>query len=221
MVIGWCLIATGYFVVNHTQTMKMFGARSLWDLKMSVVAGAALIILSGYFSSSLGLLGRALVPGLSNPDLIYPRLVDQYLVSGLKGIVVAGMIASAVSTFEGRRLGPPVGWSAPRARSGKLSCPRFRAAFPGGHPPPSGPPRYWARRATWYLWSSGSVRRSTKRGAEDRPPFRASLRVRPEGAQSVQESGYRTRPALVEVKQVQRSGDIPVAVGGKWILTSY
>ena len=72
VVIGWCLIATGYFVVNHTQTMKMFGARSLWDLKMSVVAGTALIILSGYFSSSLGLLGRALVPGLSNPDLIYP-----------------------------------------------------------------------------------------------------------------------------------------------------
>ncbi|MDE2928556.1 MAG: hypothetical protein OXT71_19405 [Acidobacteriota bacterium] len=101
VVIGWCLIATGYFVVNHTQTMKMFGARSLWDLKMSVVAGTTLIILSGYFSSSLGLLGRALVPGLSNPDLIYPRLVDQYLVSGLKGIVVAGMIASAVSTFEG------------------------------------------------------------------------------------------------------------------------
>lgn len=101
VVIGWCLIATGYFVVNHTQTMKMFGARSLWDLKMSVVAGTALIILSGYFSSSLGLLGRALVPGLSNPDLIYPRLVDQYLVTGLKGIVVAGMIASAVSTFEG------------------------------------------------------------------------------------------------------------------------
>ena len=71
VVIGWCLIATGYFVVNHTQTMKMFGARSLWDLKMSVVAGTTLIILSGYFSSSLGLLGtgtgsRPVQPG---PDL--------------------------------------------------------------------------------------------------------------------------------------------------------
>ena len=101
VVIGWCLIATGYFVVNHTQTMKMFGARSMWDLKMCVVAGTGLIMLSGYFSSSLGLFGRALVPDLPNPDMIYPRLVAQYLVSGLKGIVVAGMIASAISTFEG------------------------------------------------------------------------------------------------------------------------
>ena len=101
VVIGWCLIATGYFIVNHTQTMKMLGARSMWDLKMSVVVGSGLIILSGYFSSTLGIFGRALLPGLAQPDVIYPRLVDQYLGSGVKGVVVAGVIASAVSTFEG------------------------------------------------------------------------------------------------------------------------
>ena len=101
VVIGWCLIATGYHVVSHTQTMKMFGARSLWDLKMSVVVGSGLIILSGYFSSTLGIFGRALMPGLAQPDVIYPRLVDQYLGSGVKGVVVAGVMASAVSTFEG------------------------------------------------------------------------------------------------------------------------
>ena len=101
LVIGWCLISTGYFVVNHTQTMKMFGARSMWDLKLSVVVGCCLIILSSYFSSTLGLFGKALMPGLTEPDMIYPRLVDQYLGNGLKGIVVAGVIASTVSTFEG------------------------------------------------------------------------------------------------------------------------
>ena len=101
VVIGWCLISTGYFVVNHTQTMKMFGARSMWDLKLSVVVGCCLIISSSYFSSTLGLFGKALMPGLTEPDTIYPRLVDQYLGSGLKGIVVAGVIASAISTFEG------------------------------------------------------------------------------------------------------------------------
>ena len=101
IVLGWCLISTGYFVVNHTQTMKMLGARSLWDLKMSVVVGTGLIMLSGHFSSSLGVFGRALMPGLQDPDVIYPRLVDQYLSGGLKGVVVAGVVASAISTFEG------------------------------------------------------------------------------------------------------------------------
>jgi SSS family solute:Na+ symporter len=101
VVIGWVLIATGYFVVNHTQTMKMIGARSLWDMQMSVVVGVALIMVSSYFSSTLGIFGRALMPGESQPDLIYPKLVDRYLASGIKGLVMAGMLASAVSTFQG------------------------------------------------------------------------------------------------------------------------
>jgi len=100
-VLGWILIATGYFVVNHTQTMKLMGARSLWDLQMSVVVGVSLIMISGYFSSTLGIFGRALMPGLDRPDMIYPQLVDRYLASGMKGLVVAGVLASAVSTFEG------------------------------------------------------------------------------------------------------------------------
>jgi SSS family solute:Na+ symporter len=100
-VVGWILIATGYFVVNHTQTMKLLGARSLWDLQMSVVVGIALIMISGYFSSTLGVFGRALMPSLERADLIYPRLVNQYLATGVKGLVVAGMVASSASTFEG------------------------------------------------------------------------------------------------------------------------
>ena len=101
IVLGWCLIATGYFVVNHTQTMKMFGVASLWDLKMSVVAGTGLIMFSGYFSSTMGVFGRVLLPDLERADRVFPQLVDQYLASGVKGLVVAGMVASAISTFEG------------------------------------------------------------------------------------------------------------------------
>jgi SSS family solute:Na+ symporter len=98
---GWILIVTGYFVVNHTQTMKMLGVRSMWDLKMSVLVGAGLIMISGLLSGTIGYFGRALLPGLDHPDLIYPRLVGAYLGTGLKGVVVAGVVASAVSTLEG------------------------------------------------------------------------------------------------------------------------
>ena len=99
--LGWILISTGYFVVNHTQTMKLLGARSLWDLQMSVVVGVGLIMFSGYFSSTLGIFGRALMPNLEQTDLIYPRLADRYLASGVKGLVVAGVLASSVSTLRG------------------------------------------------------------------------------------------------------------------------
>ena len=101
LVLGHLCVATGYAVVNHSQTMKMFGARSLWDVKMSAVivgASSALII---FFIGSLGIFGRALEPGLESSDSIFPYLVDRYVTTGFKGLVLAGVVAAAISSFEG------------------------------------------------------------------------------------------------------------------------
>ena len=98
---GWVTIATGYYVVNHTQTMKMLGVRSLWDLRLCALVAAGMVMLSTAFTGTLGVYGRALMPGLEQADRIYPALVDRYLDTGAKGIVVAGVIAAAVSTFQG------------------------------------------------------------------------------------------------------------------------
>jgi SSS family solute:Na+ symporter len=99
--LGWGIVGLGYFVVNHSQTMKMLGARSMWDLKMGVVVTSFATILLMYFTGTLGIIGRALLPGLERPDSVFPILVDRYLASGLKGLVVAGVVAAAVSTYEG------------------------------------------------------------------------------------------------------------------------
>ncbi|MFP6886511.1 MAG: hypothetical protein VB997_03085, partial [Opitutales bacterium] len=79
VLLGWICVVTGYFVVNHTQTMKLFGVRSLWDLKMAALLGGALIMASFVFSGGLGLLGRSLFPDLAKPDMIYPRMVSEFL----------------------------------------------------------------------------------------------------------------------------------------------
>lgn len=102
VVAAWVIIGTGYAVVNHTQTMKMFGARSLWDLKMSVLVVAGMTMIMMYFNGTLGILGRAIWPEpLQRPDEIYPLLVSKFLSTGLKGIVVAGVVAAAITTYEG------------------------------------------------------------------------------------------------------------------------
>lgn len=102
VVLALVILSAGYAVVNHTQVMKLFGARSLWDLKMSVVVGGALTMVMMYFCGSLGILGRALQPeSLNRPDEIYPWLVREFMGTGLKGIVVSGVLAAAISTFQG------------------------------------------------------------------------------------------------------------------------
>ena len=102
VVAAWVLIGAAYPIVNHSETMKLFGARSVWDAKMSVLMASAMTIVMMYFNGTLGILGRGLWPEtLERPDEIYPLLVNRYLGTGLKGVVVAGVVSAAVTTYEG------------------------------------------------------------------------------------------------------------------------
>lgn len=98
--IGWIIIGLGYWSVNHSQTMRLGGSRSLWDMKMAAIFGATISMPIMVGCASLGLFGRALFPEFDAPDQLYPRMADLYLGVGLKGLVVAGMVAAAISTFD-------------------------------------------------------------------------------------------------------------------------
>ncbi len=104
VVFAWTIIGSGYWTVNHTQTMRLMGSRSLWDMKMAALFGVALSLPIMLVSSSLGIFARAL-PDFQNipdaaADTVYPLLASQFLTTGWKGIVVAGVVAAIVSTFD-------------------------------------------------------------------------------------------------------------------------
>ena len=104
VVMGWTIIGSGYWTVNHTQTMRLMGARSLWDMKMAAVAGVLLSLPIMIVCACLGIFGRSM-PEFQHltkdtADQLYPLLIEQYLGVGLKGLVVAGVVAAAVSTFD-------------------------------------------------------------------------------------------------------------------------
>ncbi len=105
------LIITGvaYAVVNHTQSMRMFGARSEWDFKLSVVLASAVLIGGTYLNLMQGVMGRAVYPApellpvpasLQTVDAIFPVLLRDLVMPGLKGVVVAGIMAASFSTYD-------------------------------------------------------------------------------------------------------------------------
>lgn len=98
--IGWLIIAAGYWSVNHSQTMRLSGARSIWDMKMAALFGATISMPIMVGCASIGLFGRALFPEFERPDQLYPHMADLYLGAGLKGLVVAGIVAAAISSFD-------------------------------------------------------------------------------------------------------------------------
>ncbi|WP_420633222.1 sodium:solute symporter family transporter [Candidatus Palauibacter sp.] len=97
---AWILISAGWWTVSHTSTQRMMGARSLWDMKMAGVVGAGVSIVIFVFTDMLGLFGRARFPDFAQPDAMYPHLISTYLGVGAKGLVVAGVVSAAVSTFD-------------------------------------------------------------------------------------------------------------------------
>jgi len=100
IILAWIIISGGYWIVNHTQTMRMLGSRSIWDMKMAAVFGVALSMPIMVGCATLGVFGRALYPDFAQPDQLYPLMANEYLGAGLKGLVVAGILAAAISTFD-------------------------------------------------------------------------------------------------------------------------
>ena len=109
--LGFVLVGMAYSIVNHEQSMRLFAARSAWDMKMSVVVAGSLMIVMSFFNLMMGILGRALFPTRQSlpvveslqqtADAVYPVLVRDFTAAGFKGIVVAGLVAAAVSTYAG------------------------------------------------------------------------------------------------------------------------
>ncbi len=104
IMVAWAIIGTGYWTVNHTQTMRLMGARSLWDMKMAAIVGVAMSMPVAIGCAFLGVMARALpeiqLQAGESADTVYLKLANEYLAPGLKGLVVAAAVAAMVSTFD-------------------------------------------------------------------------------------------------------------------------
>lgn len=108
--IQFLIAGMAYSIVNHTQSMRLLGSRSVWDMKMSVVVAGSIMLAVTFFNLMMGIMGRALYPDLNllpveeslrtTADAIYPILVRDFTGAGLKGLVVAGLLAAAFSTYD-------------------------------------------------------------------------------------------------------------------------
>ena len=107
--LAFFIIGMAYAIVNHTQSMRMFGSRSEWDLKMSIVVSSGLLLVTTFTNLMVGVMGRALYPdpsfmpleaSLQVRDSVYPLLVRDLTSTGFKGLIVAGVVAAIFSTFD-------------------------------------------------------------------------------------------------------------------------
>ena len=105
VVFGFLVVLTTYVLINQYEAIRFLGARSEWDFKMAVVVASLATAVCLFFNVTLGPMARAAFPGLEIVDEAYPRMIVEYLPAGLVGLVVAGLVAAAYSTFDSIGIG--------------------------------------------------------------------------------------------------------------------
>ncbi|MEX1239362.1 MAG: sodium/solute symporter [Cyclobacteriaceae bacterium] len=89
-----------YWCTNQAMIQSSLGAKSPWHSGMGVILLGFLIILASLTIEFPGLIAYALNPNLENVDNAYLFVVKTLVPSGLKGLILAGLMAAMMSTIQ-------------------------------------------------------------------------------------------------------------------------
>ena len=88
----WC---TNQFIVQ-----RVLGARSIAHARWGALFAGLLKLFVLYIMVMPGVMAGVFMPGLDNPDLVFPALVGTLLPAGLAGLVFAGLLAALMSSVD-------------------------------------------------------------------------------------------------------------------------
>ena len=97
---GWIAVHTAYCIVNHSQSMRLLGARREWDMRAAAALASAALIVVMWANVSLGIMGKALYPDLEHVDAAFPNIFLDHMDGALAGLVLAGVLAACLSTYD-------------------------------------------------------------------------------------------------------------------------
>ena len=102
LLFGLFFLNINYWCANQAVLQRSIAARSLREAQVGLMVGgvtkylmAVIIIVPGI--ALYGILGEQ---GLSDPDAAFPYIVNTYLPTGLKGIILCALFASLMSTVD-------------------------------------------------------------------------------------------------------------------------
>ena len=89
-----------YWCMDQTNVQRVLGARSVDQGQKGAIFAGFLKLLIPFILVLPGVIAHALYPNLPKADMAYPRLVSELLPVGLRGLVLAGLIAILMSSMS-------------------------------------------------------------------------------------------------------------------------
>ncbi len=97
---GVPILGFWYWATNQYIIQRALGAKNLTHARGGAMWGAILKILPLFIMVLPGAMAVKLLPGLPNPDMVFPAMVAKFLPAGIVGIVLAGLMAATMSALD-------------------------------------------------------------------------------------------------------------------------
>ena len=97
---GFLTVGIWYSCTSQHIVQRVLGAKDEWHARMGVVAAGFLHIVTPIFFVLPGIAAFKLFPDLERPDQAYLMLVKNFVPTGLKGLILAGLSAALMSTLS-------------------------------------------------------------------------------------------------------------------------
>ncbi len=98
--IGVPLLGFWYWVTNQYVTQRVLAARSVNHARWGALLGGFMKIVPLFIMVLPGAMAVSVIPGLVNPDQVFPTLVAEVLPVGIVGLVLAGLISAIMSSVD-------------------------------------------------------------------------------------------------------------------------
>jgi SSS family solute:Na+ symporter len=99
-ILGVVLLGFYYWTVNQYFVQRALAARSLDHGRKGALFGGLLKLPNVFLMVIPGMIGLALYPNLDSPDRIFPTLAFDLLPIGLRGLIVAALLAAIMSSLD-------------------------------------------------------------------------------------------------------------------------
>jgi len=101
-IIGGALLSFASHGTDHLMVQRVLSCRDLGSARKAMVASGVIVIIQFMLFMTLGLFIKALMKGetFPMPDAIMPHFIVKYLPPGMKGLMLAGIFAAAMSTLS-------------------------------------------------------------------------------------------------------------------------
>ncbi len=101
-VLGGAMLSAASHGTDHLMVQRLLATRDVQNARKALVGSGILVIVQFALFLLVGtaLWGAGIDDGISPSDELYPRFIVEHLPAGLAGLVVAGLLAAAMSTVS-------------------------------------------------------------------------------------------------------------------------